>query len=348
MKLIRAEFENFRLLHDLTLDFSTDRTLTVIRAENATGKTTILDGLSWALYGDSSLPNEGKDYRLHPIDWDASSHSPVPISVQVDFETTELRDSPTRGLLENKQQYRIMRSAFETLTGTEWKRTSSTVKLFLMEDTGMVSIDPPEARINELLPPELRNIFFTDGDQALSFIAATVRNSTKRERVQRAIRSLLGLGVIEGALKHVDNTVSAVNRAAKDIGTNKRISQIVTELEQGNEDILNFEKDREDAKSQFAAFDESLSAIQDKIYTTLAKGNREELKRDIEEAQKQRKQINDQQADASKEHSHLFRSLYLSRDLLAPVLEKGFAKLGQLYQSGQDSQYNHSRSRRMP
>ena len=334
MKLIRAEFENFRLLHDLKLDFSTDRTLTVIRAENETGKTTILNGLLWALYGDSSLPNEGKDYRLHPIDWDASTHSTVSISVQVDFETIELRNSPTRGLLENKQQYRIIRSAFETLAGTEWKRTSSTVKLFLMEDTGSVSIDPPEARINELLPPELRNIFFTDGDQALSFIATTVRNSTKRERVQRAIRSLLGLGVIEGALKHVNNTVSAVNRAAKDIGTNKEIAQIVTELEQGNKNILKFEKEREDAKSQFEAFDESLSAVKNKIYAALAKGDQEELKRDIEQAQKQRKQINDQQTDASKEHSNLFRSLYLSRDLLAPMLEKGFEKLGQLYNQG--------------
>ena len=50
MKLIRAEFENFRLLRDLKLSFSTDgkRNLTVIRAENETGKTTILNGLQWA------------------------------------------------------------------------------------------------------------------------------------------------------------------------------------------------------------------------------------------------------------------------------------------------------------
>ena len=47
MKLIRAEFENFRLLRQLRLDFATgnDRHLTVIRAENETGKTTILTAL---------------------------------------------------------------------------------------------------------------------------------------------------------------------------------------------------------------------------------------------------------------------------------------------------------------
>jgi len=69
MKLIRAEFENFRLLRHLKLDFSTDETkkLTVIRAENETGKTTVLNALQWALYGEDALPGKGQDYRLHPI-----------------------------------------------------------------------------------------------------------------------------------------------------------------------------------------------------------------------------------------------------------------------------------------
>ena len=54
MKLIRAKFENFRLLRHLELDFSTDneKKLTVIRAANETGKTTILNGLQWAFYGE--------------------------------------------------------------------------------------------------------------------------------------------------------------------------------------------------------------------------------------------------------------------------------------------------------
>ena len=64
MKIIRAEFHNFRLLRDISLDFSVDkkRKLTVIRAENETGKTTILTALQWTLYGDDALP--GKPQRV--------------------------------------------------------------------------------------------------------------------------------------------------------------------------------------------------------------------------------------------------------------------------------------------
>ena len=50
MKLRRASFKNFRVLRDLEIDFaiSDERKLTVIRAENASGKTTMLIALQWA------------------------------------------------------------------------------------------------------------------------------------------------------------------------------------------------------------------------------------------------------------------------------------------------------------
>ena len=69
MKLIRAKFQNFRLLRDLELEFASDpdKNLTVIRAANESGKTTILHALQWALYGDDALPNNGNGFRLYPI-----------------------------------------------------------------------------------------------------------------------------------------------------------------------------------------------------------------------------------------------------------------------------------------
>lgn len=335
MKLIRAEFENFRLLRKLRLDFATDRTkkLTIIRAENETGKTTILNALQWALYGDDALPGKGRDYRLHPIDWEASEGKRVPISVQVEFETTVVRRSQ-RGLIENRRQYLIIRSAYETLNGSAWDRSPSMVKLFHMTERGSVQIDPPEAVIDEELPPELREVFFTDGDRALSFIEATVYVSTKRERVQRAIRSLLGLSVIEDSLKHVKRAAAEVNKMAKGIGSDDKLKKIATKLEEIEKDTTVFEEKIEDAKQQFAAFDEKLADIQKKIDAALVKGDREKLKREIEQVERQLKHFDNQQDAARKEHAELFRSLSLSRDLLASVLEKGLSKLGDLHDQG--------------
>jgi DNA sulfur modification protein DndD len=335
MKLIRAEFQNFRLLRDLELQFSIDpkRKLTVIRAANETGKTTLLSALQWALYGDSALPNKGEDYRLHPIDWDDSTKRRVPITVTVDFELTRVRKGPS-GLVETRRNYRIVRSAFEEVSGKMWQRSSSTVKLFEMAEQGASPVSDPEAIINDELPPELREVFFTDGDRALSFIEADVSVSTKRERVQRAIRSLLGLGVIEDAIKHVKKASAEINKEAKGIGSGDKLSGIASQLEQIENEVTKLEADLEDAIKQFTTFDEKVSEIDKKIEATLQKGDKEKLRKDMEHVLKQIKQLDAQIEAANKEHSHLFRSAELSRDLLEPVIVAGFQKLADLHDKG--------------
>ena len=332
MKLIRAEFENYRLLRQLYLEFSTDKTrkLTVIRAENESGKTTILNGLQWALYGDDALPEKGRGYRLHPIDWDASEGKRVPISVLVDFEITKQQRS-RRGIIETKEQYRIIRSVYETLDGV---RKDQTVNLFHLTDKGGVPIEPPEVWIRDELPSELKEVFFTDGDRALSFIEATVNLRIKRERVEKAIESLLGLGVIENALKHVRKTASEVNKEAKRIGSGDQLTQIAADVEQIEKDSEDLEEKIKDSKSQFAALEEKRAEIQNLIDSSLSKGNQEDLKLNIRETEAQLKRIDNQRTVASKEHTNFFAGLPLTRDILAPTLKKGLEKLNELRSQG--------------
>ena len=231
MKLLRAEFQNFRLLRDLELKFSSapDRKLTVVRAANESGKTTILHGLRWALYGDAALPGKGEGFRLHPIDWDAGDGKRVPITATVEFELTTHRRVAGK-LRANRRRYRLVRSALEDVD-SQALRSASTMKLFALNDTGSSPIGAPEALINDELPLELRDVFFTDGDRALSFIEADVALSTKRDRVQRAIRSLLGLGVIDDAIKHVRKSAAEVNKKAKQSGVLEELRMVVLQAQ---------------------------------------------------------------------------------------------------------------------
>jgi DNA sulfur modification protein DndD len=335
MKLLRAQFDNFRLLQDLEIQFSTDpvRKLTVIRAANESGKTTILNALQWALYGDTALPGRGEDFRLYPIDWDGSAGRRVPVMAMVEFETTTYRRS-AGSLRETRRRYRIVRSAFEEVDGKTSRRSQSTVRLFALTDTGANPVDPPEAVINEELPPELREVFFTDGDRALSFIEADVALSTKRERVQRAIRSLLGLGVVEEAIKHVRKAAADVNKQAKQIGGGSELNRIASRLEGIDDDTARLEAELEDAKQQFVAFDEKVNETDRKISAALLKGDRDKLQRDLEQAKRKIKQLDDQLAAANREHGALFRGRALAIDLLAPVLEQAYGKLEQLHDQG--------------
>jgi DNA sulfur modification protein DndD len=334
MKLLRAEFQNFRLLRDLELQFSTDpdKNLTVIRAANESGKTTILNALQWALYGDAALPGKGESFRLHPIDWSISEGKRVSITATVDFELTTYRQI-SGALRETRRRYRLVRSSFEDVD-SEARRSASSVKLYALNDTGAISIDAPEALIDEELPQELREVFFTDGDRALSFIESDVALSTKRDRVQRAIRSLLGLGVIDDAIKHVRKAAAEVNKKAKQVGSGSELKKIAERLEEIEDDSAGLEADLEDAKQQFAAYDEKVDETDRKISSALEKGDKEKLQKDLDNAIREKKQLDEQLTTANKEHSALFRGRVLATDLLAPLIERAYEKLEELHDQG--------------
>ena len=336
MRLLRAEFTNFRLLRDLILDFptGTDKRLTVIRAENESGKTTILNGLQWALYGDDALAARRREYRMHPIDWDTSEGNRVPIVVEVDFETKAVRHSPTHGRIESTQSYRIIRSTYDVVREDGWQPGPTSVRLFELTERGSVQIDPPEARIREELPEELREIFFTDGDRALSFIEADVSASTKQDRVLRAIRSLLGLEVIEGALGRIKRAASEVNKQVKDTVPHHQLANVAGELTELGEEQERIEQRIRDADQQFVSFDERYAAIEKQIEDLLTKGNRDDLSREIGQTRRRIKQLDAELTSANRQHSSLFRSLALSRELMAPVVESSLAKLDELRDQG--------------
>ena len=334
MKLRRAHFQNFRLLRDLAFEFSVDpdRRLTVIRAANESGKTTLLHGLQWALYGENALPGRGEDFRLHPIDWDACEGTRVPIMATVDFDVTTHRRTPS-GTRKTVRQYRLIRSAFEEVDSTSG-RTESTVKLFLLDDSGSRPIAAPESLIDEELPPDLREVFFTDGDRALSFIEADVARSTKRQRVERAIRSLLGLGVIESGIKHVRKTAAEVNRKAKNVGTDTDLRRVTSRLETLGKEEDRLEAGLVDAKQQFQAFDEKLDAIDRRISAALKKGDKEKLSQSLDKAKRDARRLDDQLKVANKEHSALFRGKLIAIDLLSPVLRRSLDLLDELHDQG--------------
>ena len=334
MRLLRAGFQNFRLLRDLELDFGVDpeKRLTVVRAANESGKTTVLLGLQWALYGDEALPARGQGFRLHPIDWDVSEGARVTITASVDFEVTTHRQVAGR-TRETRKAYRLVRSAIEDVQN-ECRRPPSVAKLFELQPAGARPIEAPEAVIRDELPPELREVFFTDGDRALSFIEADVAVSTKRDRVQRAIRSLLGLGVIGDALKHVRKTKAEMNKKARSLDRGGRLSVVASQLDEVEREETRLREELSDVKQQFHALDERVDATDRKIHAALQKGNREQLARELQSVKSEMARLDKEMAAAEDAHSRLFRGKAVALDFVAPLLQTATAKLDELRQRG--------------
>ncbi len=334
MKLTRAHFENFRLLRDLTLDFGSDEShrLTVIRAANESGKTTVLHALQWALYGDAALPGRGEEFRLHPIDWDAEDGSRVTITATVDFELTTHRRIGGR-YRETRRRYRLVRTAVEDAT-RQFRRSPSSVKLFHLTEAGASPIEAPDSLIREELPPELREVFFTDGDRALSFIEADVTLSTKRDRVERAIRSLLGLGLIDDALRHVAKTKAEMNKKARGLDGSGRLSVVASRLDLAAQEEDRLRERLEDAKEQFRNVEDLVASTDRKIAAALQKGDREKLSRERASVKDDMASLDKQLAAAAGEHSRLLTRSSLAFDLVSPTLSTAMDSLDDLREEG--------------
>ena len=201
-----------------------------------------------------------------------------------------------------------------------------------MRDVGATPREPPDAVIRAELQKDLQEVFFTDGDRALSFIEATAH--AKRDRVKKAIRSLLGLGMLDKSIPHVKKAMSGIRQTALKTGTGQELVDVSARLPKIEEEIADLERDTEDAKSQFTQFDDELVAVQKKLDEALLRGDREKLQQQLAQAQQDGTRIAQQGQEAATQHSALFRSMPLARDLLTPVLEKSFAALNDLHDRG--------------
>lgn len=329
MKLLRAHIENFRLLRDLTIEFATGttRNVTVIRAANESGKTTLLTALQWGLFGDSALPDAGTSYRLSPLDIPGDGVVAVPVAVEIDYEV------PTRA--GNVNQYKIMRAAFETPrpNGT-WDRGPSRVRLIKFTSTGTEPLDNPAAHIRPYLPDDLREVFFTDGDRALSFIEGSRADQVKR--VEGAIQSLLGFETVERARNHAQQVGSALNsRVRRGLGNREEVQRTAEKLASMEEQVPRLEEEIRNAKDALDELEDREREADKTLTEALRQGNKDELVRRLEKTKLSREMAQREAAQATRDHANLFRSQLLGKHFLAGPFVKAKAHLQTLHNQHQ-------------
>jgi len=327
MKLIRACFKNFRLLRDVEIEFSAkrERNITIIRAANESGKTTMLLALQWALYGEEALPDGGRGFRLSPLDALNGESGEVAVAAEVEFEV------PTRT---GPRRYKVRRDATEVISGVEWNRKRGNVQLYEITAYGASPIDNAEFMLRRFMPKELREVFFTDGDKALRFIEG--RPGEQMERVENAIRSLLGLELIEDALRHTQDVAARLNRKVKkEVGNDVELEEISEELGRINETIPKLEETIKAEKSKERRMEEHIREMERLIDDALRRGNREELEKELRETKEKRKRAEDEESEAIREHANLFRAKELAVDLLRHALVRPWKILNRMRDAGQ-------------
>ncbi len=337
LKLRRARFTNFRLLRDVEITFSTDdnKRLTVIRAENESGKTTMLTALQWAFFGDTALDEApGRPARLYPIDWDATSEPRVPVSVEVEFDYTSettLKDGPS---VRSEETFLARRSCTEHPNEDgAGSRTNNTLVLYRLESKGDQPVVNPQVELEDKFPEGLRELFFTDGDRAQTWIEVGTQG-VKRARVLNAIRSLLGLDLLEKAQDHVKETLKGFNRELKSIGPNTEAGALGERLAEIEVELAEAETAKAAATDALGRIEEQVQDFENRIADALRQGDREELERQVRAANQQLASAEKTELQLQRQHSDLFKDTTLTLGLLAPHVRRSRELLAGLKERG--------------
>ena len=308
----RIEITNFVCFDHIEIEpsRSSEKPLTVIRAENGSGKTTLLRAIRWGMYGERGLPGNASHFSLHPAEWRPDADG-IETSVAILFET----DGSSRNHPEGKPAntvYELRRSVTTVAKEPnrrgepDFRRMSEVAQLLIEEPDG--SWLPYEAGVDrvveELLPLALQDFFVMDADEAADFVGGSENKVIERRAViaktSFAVGALLGLDVFEKATGRVRTISDEFGRAATKAAGSKELSEKQAELEQLREKARKLKEKVEKNHHDKADIDDRLTRARGRLEALIGSlGAHDQLEERLKENEARRKRADNERRKAA-------------------------------------------------
>ena len=283
MILERIVFENFRQFkgrQELVLSDVRERNITIVHAENGFGKTTILKGLLWVLYGREGLMGtdgqaddfEKPDRLLNEgVAAQASDPNKVAASIELTFKHEGDRHILKRSL--SLAQQRL-----------DPKKTE--LSLEVMRDGQTFRQDNPQQRIQSIIPDGIRKLLFFNGER-INYLAME-RSSAE---VSSAIRQMLGLQLLETTIADL-NHVNVKGKLRSDLRAQPTTEEkrVLLDEREAAEAMLSDHKDSiQQTRKNLVALNEQVAVIDAKLSANQKahelQAKRTRLNKELEEIQ---------------------------------------------------------------
>lgn len=189
MLIKSLKMQNFRQFKGNTyVDFScnSEKNVTIILGDNTFGKTTLLQAFNWCFY-ETVMFDNNPDFLLNlEVSNSMNNGDSQPVSVEI-------------CVVHNSVEYVISRSQLYTCTnGKVVGNVKAQVKVSYKQEDGQTeSVRATEVQrvIENILPKDLSTYFFFDTER--------VRSISTRRDVADAVKGLLGLTIMDNAIKHI-------------------------------------------------------------------------------------------------------------------------------------------------
>lgn len=245
MILERLLFDNFRQFkgrQELIFSTQEGQNVTIVHAENGFGKTTILKGLLWVLYGrDGLMGNDGQadDFEKpdHLINEGVAAQADDANSLEAVVELTFRHEG---------DRYVLRRSLTLAQQNLDAKKTE--LSLVQIREGESFRLDNPQRRILSIVPDGISRLLFFNGER-INYLAM----ERSKDEVAAAIRQMLGLELLSTTI----NDLNHVNVKGK----------LKQELrgEPSSEEMEQLLASQDSLESQLKEFEESKGQIQRNI-----------------------------------------------------------------------------------
>nr|NUR36597.1 AAA family ATPase [Sphingomonas sp.] len=218
------------------------RNVTLIRAENGVGKTSLLAAINWCFFNILPSESEFEEPKALVNKFAMQKDGTTKATVEIDF-------------LHEGKVYRACRSYDQT---TE---TTLPLKLLELVDGGEVpsSKDRPDRFINSVIPQEMAPHFFFYGEATSRYTGVS-----GARKFGEAVQGILGSTVARMALDDLKKAMSDYNRQASD-NTSAEAQQAERGIEEAAQRIAAYEEELKKLDTEIEAADDRIDRLNQEL-----------------------------------------------------------------------------------
>ena len=262
MKLEKISIKNYRQYRDVEIEFDINpsRNFTVIKGNNGTGKTTLLNAFTWCLYGKEihsyghksgmSLCNN-KSITL------AKPDEHIPVSVKIYL------------LDENNRPYIFERSLdyYKNSDGELRKDRKTIFKVTKPKGNDVVVKYDDEYTIKKLIPKKIQEYFFFDGARLGQYFQAN-----SNQNIKDSVFEISQLNIVESLSKNLGKVVETYiskqkKNAPKTGDAQQLINKYENDIENYNADIIRFNNEISESEDEIESINKQLIELNEVTVT---------------------------------------------------------------------------------
>jgi DNA sulfur modification protein DndD len=252
MKLEQLELENFRQFYgyqEVSFAQGAQDNVTVVHGDNGAGKTTLLNAFTWLFYDEITLPQPEKIVTERALS-EAAVDEIVDARVSLSFEHENAQYKAAR-------VQRFQKQAADDLAGS---RVEDDLSLeFIDADGNHKERNNPSSALKQILPQRLREIFFFDGETISEMTA-----DDGQKQVQSAIRNIMGLEILERAIRHLGAVEKRFEKTIQKHGSNE-LSDLVSEKSRLDDRWETMENERKNLKESRSETEKELEQVNERL-----------------------------------------------------------------------------------